>query len=288
MSRPTARGHACGKLILVGEHAVVYGYPALAMGLDLGTTVELQTIEGPTRVRGHTGDDRLATALRAVLPGRGFEVHITSNLPVGCGMGSSAALAVALVRAHAAMRNEALDLAEEFERSLAMERVFHGTPSGLDNSVAARGGILRYRKGPPPVYESLPAPSWQGVVLETGVAGNTAQLVSSVREAYPSNEAILRRIGDLVLEAEAVLNAPDKLGPLLDENHELLCSLGVSTPALDDLVAMARANGALGAKLSGAGGGGVVWALVEDPKPLLDEAARRGIRAHSVRPGGMQ
>lgn len=288
MSAATAVGHACGKLILVGEHAVVYGHPALAMGLDLGTTVRLRPIDAPTRLHSHSGDQRLDRAIRLVLPSHGFEVHISSNLPVGCGMGSSAALAVALVRAHAASAGEVLGLDEEFRRSLAIEEVFHGTPSGLDNSVAARGGVLRYRRGPPPSYDTLQAPGWQGVVLETGVAGNTAELVASVRAAHPSNRGILERIGSLVLEAEAVLDQPKALGPLLNENHELLRALGVSTPRLDQLVDLALEHGALGAKLSGAGGGGIVWALVDDPHPLLDAAAARGITAHRVRPGGMQ
>lgn len=276
------RGH--GKLILCGEHAVVYGHPALAMAVDRRTTVRLTPRPGPLEARGDIVDDRLIPALRTVLPPEGWLVDIGTDLPVGRGMGSSAALAVALIRAESASRGHAPSVDEVFERAFAVERVFHGNPSGLDHAVSARGGLLRYRRGPPPSFEPLPLPSWRLVVLDSGVAGDTKQLVAGVASRRPTVDADLDRIGELVLEATAALDDPQALGPLLTENHGLLRRIGVSTPQLDDLVALALKAGALGAKLAGAGGGGVVLALVEDPEPVLRAAAAAGVPAFPTRP----
>jgi mevalonate kinase len=282
----SATGFACGKLILSGEHAVVYGYPAIAVGLDLGTTVTLQKTEGPTRLHTGEADARLVAALRRALPTDGLRVGIDSDLPVGCGMGSSAALSVALVRARAALEGEALTPSTEFSRSLALEAVFHGTPSGLDNTIAAYGGAVRFERGDPPTFTQVTAPTCTLVVLESGEAGDTAALVGGVRKRHPGNRDILEAIGAVTAAVESHLDDAAALGPLLTENHRLLRALGVSSPVLDDLVELALAQGALGAKLSGAGGGGVVIALVDAPSPLVEAAALAGIRTHVVTLGG--
>ncbi|TNE89190.1 MAG: mevalonate kinase [Deltaproteobacteria bacterium] len=285
MTEP-AVGFAGGKLILTGEHAVVYGFPAIAVGLDLGTTVRLEPVDGETHVASEPADDRLLAAVRAALPAEGLCVRVSSDLPIGCGMGSSAALSVALVRAHAALEGRALTPDREFTRSLELEKVFHGTPSGLDNTVAAYGGAIRFERGDPPKIRHLTPPSCTLVVLESGEAGDTAALVAGVRSRHPGNQPTLDAIGALTAEIEAKLDDPASLGPLLTRNHRLLAELGVSNARLDELVELALAHGALGAKLSGAGGGGVVLALVEDPQPLLDAAAARRIPAHLVTLGG--
>lgn len=283
---PLAVGRAPGKIILVGEHAVVYGHPALAAAVGLYTTVTLRRRPGATDLeRSAFTDERLLRALHTVLPSEGFGVDIESELPAGRGMGSSASIAVALVRAAAAAAGERLGRRALFERSLDVERIFHGEPSGVDNAVVLRGGLVHYRKGPPlevssqPVSQPLPV-----VILDSGRAGNTADMVARVRVARSSLDATLERIGALVERARALLGDRPALGRLFDENHALLCQLGVSTPALDSLCAMARRNGALGAKLSGAGGGGVVLALVETAsRPgLLAAAQRAGVRAFSA------
>lgn len=283
----TGRGH--GKLILCGEHAVVYGHPALALAIDRGTTVRLVERPGPTLPTDDTIDDpRLVTALRAVLPPEGLGVEIRTDLPVGRGMGSSAALAVALVRAEAARLGESLGDHDVFRRAFAVERVFHGNPSGVDQAVSARGGLLRYRRGPPPTFEALPCPKWRLVVLDSGVAGDTSALVAGVASRRPAVDADLDRIGALADRAAGVLDDPERLGPLLVENHALLRAIGVSTPALDALVELALAAGAWGAKLAGAGGGGVVVALARDPERVVRAARDRGVGAFvtSCRTGG--
>lgn len=280
-----SKGFAPGKLILCGEHAVVYGHPAIALAVDRGTTVRLWDRPGPTAAdEASILDARLDEALRTVLPDNGIGVGIDSDLPTGRGMGSSAALAVALVRAWASWQGRPLDFATCHAEGFAVERVFHGTPSGVDHAVSALGGGVRYRKGPDgPAIEALSLPPLQLVVLDSGSSGNTAELVAGVRGRRPAIDLALDRMGHLTDEVAVCLaHGGGGLGPLMDENHALLQQIGVSTPRLDALVALARRAGALGAKLSGAGGGGVVIALVEEADPVLSAAAEAGIAAFKV------
>jgi mevalonate kinase len=279
-----AIGTGRGKLILCGEHAVVFGHAALAVAVDRGTTVRLIARPGPTSLADGAADERLRAALRAVLPPAGWAVEITSDLPIGRGMGSSAALAVALVRAQARLEGAALSVDAVYERAFAVERVFHGNPSGLDQAVSCRGGLLRFRRGPPPQFEALPLPTWTLVVLDSGVAGDTSAMVAGVAARRPRVDGALERIGALVGRAGDVLQDVDKLGPLLTENHRLLQEIGVSTPDLDDLVRLALEAGAAGAKLAGAGGGGVVLALTHRPDAILQAASLRGVSAFPCRP----
>lgn len=281
---------APGKLILLGEHAVVYGHPAVAIAVDRGTTVELSPVDGPSRVLradipGAEGDPRLAAAVASQVPARGVGVTIRSTLPVGRGMGSSGALAVALVRAAAAWQGRQADLDECIQRGFQVERIFHGTPSGLDHSVSARGGALAYRRGPDgPVLSPLQVAALPLVVLDTGLAGDTATLVAAVRARRPAVDPALAAIGALVTALLPALATGDlpTLGRGFTENQRLLQAIGVSTPEIEALVAFALAQGAHGAKLAGAGGGGVVIALHPEPDALLRAARERGVPAFSV------
>jgi len=274
----TGVGH--GKLILCGEHAVVYGHPALAFAVTLSTTVQLRPHQGPTVIDSPHADPRVRDALCTVLPTEGIRAFVRTEVPVGRGMGSSAALAVAVVRAqHPELEGQAL-----IDAAMPIERAFHGNPSGLDVAVSALGGGLSFRKGPPMEMQPLELGDWHIVVLDSGSPGDTRAQVAGVAARRPDIDVHLERIGALVAEARNVLHDAPALGALLDENHALLRAIGVSTPALDDLVDMARGAGALGAKLAGAGGGGVVLALCADPTPVLDAARARGIAALPARP----
>ena len=269
-------GRGGGKLILLGEHAVVHGHMAVAVGVSLGTEVRLHPTDGPTELLQDHPDPRLQEALSRVLPPGGFRVEIRSDLPEGRGMGS----AVALVRARAALEGEVLSFAAIHERAFPVERLFHGNPSGLDHAVAALGGALSYRRGEAPVPREMPPVS--AVVLDTGRAGNTAEIVAAVAARRPAVDSHLTRLGVLAEEMAERLGDTQALGEALNEAHALLGEIGVSDDELDDLVELARANGSVGAKLSGAGRGGVVLALVPDgPDPLLQAAAARGISAFS-------
>jgi len=144
---PSATGFAPGKLLLSGEHAVVHGHPAVAVAVDRGTTVRLTEVTGPRTLDAPFHDDRLEAALSAVLPEAGLHVAIESDLPIGRGMGSSAALAIALVRARQALGGHPADFALLHREGFKVERIFHGQPSGVDHAVSALGGAVAYRKG---------------------------------------------------------------------------------------------------------------------------------------------
>jgi mevalonate kinase len=286
------QGRAPGKLILAGEHAVVYGFPAIALAVERWTTVRLSPTVGPR----HLGvcpfqDARLGLALDLALPDQGLRVDIESDIPVGRGMGSSAALTVALLRARAAWSGETLDFARLHAEGFAIERVFHGTPSGVDHAVSARGGALRYRRTEAGLsLEPIVVPDLELVVFDSGAPGDTGRMVAGVRARRPGIDRVLERIGTVTELVAATLARPQhagtavrELGPLLRENHELLREIGVSTPELDQIVAFACANGASGAKLAGAGGGGLVLALSESPTRLLQAATQAGMTAFSLR-----
>lgn len=286
-----ASGTASGKLILSGEHAVVYGHQAVAVSIDRGTTVTLRRRPGATRIeRSVLRDERLRAAIATVLPAEGVGVSIETDLPVGRGMGSSAALAIALIRARAGLEGREADFGELLEDGFKVERVFHGDPSGVDHTVAALGAAVRYRASQPsPEIVPMGMPSMQLVVLDSGLTGDTRRLVEGVSARRPGIDPVLERIGSLTDELVELLemSAPaEVVGHLLTENHGLLRDIGVSTPNLDRLVSFALRAGAHGAKLAGAGGGGVVIALVDDPTLLLLAAGKAGIPALPVHVGG--
>ena len=291
--RAAGRGWAPGKLILLGEHAVVYGHRAIAVGVDRGTLAEAVSRPGPSGLDASEvvplsgdpvpfpADPRLGPALATVLPKDGVGLRLRSTLPIGRGMGSSASLAIATLRALADLEGRTPGADELIAKGFRIEQVFHGTPLGLDHTVATRGGALAYRRAPSGLeVEPLSLSHLPLVVLDSGEPGDTAALVAGVRARRPAVDPALERIGALV---ESVLSpgdfALDNLGPAMDEDHALLREIGVSTPALDELCALARGAGARGAKLAGAGGGGVVIALAPEPEPLLRAAASRGIPA---------
>lgn len=282
----TAVGRGHGKLVLCGEHAVVHGHPAIAFAVDRATTVTLRPAAGATAIASAHADARVVDALRGVLPAEGLRAEVSTDLPVGRGMGSSAALAVAVVRARAALDAESLDPDAVYARAMPIERAFHGNPSGVDVAVSARGGCLWFRRGDPPVREPLAPGDWSIAVLDSGTAGDTAELVAAVAARRPGIDPDLERIGALVREARALLQDPPALGALLTENHHLLRRIGVSTPVLDDLVELALGAGALGAKLAGAGGGGVVLALCRpgDASAVVRAAEARRIPAFECAP----
>ena len=279
------RGTACGKVILLGEHAVVYGVPAIAVGIDRGARASAVPIESGSgagvsvlRVNGWNATVRedevehdLARAFRALLraarddiPSLGAQaVEVEADLPPGGGLGCSAAMGVAIARA---LDPRAPDEALQ-SRAMAWERVFHGNPSGVDAAVSARGGCLFFRKG-----EALEPVRARGAlhlcVGHCGVASSTRTMVDAVASLRARRPEIVAKtfegIRALVSNARLAIEAGDRfaLGRLMDLNQMLLSGLYVSTPEIEQMCALARAAGALGAKLTGAGGGGSVVALV--------------------------
>lgn len=274
--KQVGHGRGNGKVILLGEHAVVYGQPALAAGLPLGVEATIEpNADGTREVEAEQpaliGEAAArAAALLDVPAAAGFRLTIRGDLPVAVGLGSSAALAVALIRAFAAAT--ATRLADDVvaQRANRIEEQFHGRPSGIDATTATLGGVLRFRRGATLEAERVPvAGNFRFALLDTGTSHTTSSTVGALAaevHADPSrHESLFAEIGELARTGEAALRAgdPTALGAAMNENHPLLARLGVSTPELESAVAAARAGGALGAKLTGAGGGGVVLALVE-------------------------
>ncbi len=270
-----------GKIILLGEHAVVYGHPALAGGLSRRVDIAVSPGSGPTALEipdwelavTVEDDHPVATALGALVDGlgadrRGLLLRGHADLPDRAGLGSSAALSVAITRALA----DHLGLELDPDRLAALadvgERCFHNTPSGIDVAMASRGGwgLFRRQAGLTPI-DAAPLQLLVGLSDEPR---RTADMVARVAAARERDPAITGRWLDaLGAGATAGANALAtgdlaQLGRLMSAAHEALSALEVSTPTLDNMVAAAQRAGAMGAKLTGGGGGGAVIALAPE------------------------
>ena len=282
MTPHTGHGRGHGKLILCGEHAVVYGHPAIAFAVDRCTRVTATPHNGAMEVLCEFDNPGLRHAAEQMFGERGWRVQIETDVPLGRGMGSSAALAVALAEARAQATQGDTSPEALMDAAMPIERHFHGNPSGLDVTVALHRKPMRFLRGPPMSWTPLSPCPWPLVVLDSQIQGHTRALVDHVAAQRPKVNPILNEIGQLVDEVASVLHDPLQVGPLVSENHRLLQALGVSTPELDHLVDLSVRQGALGAKLAGAGGGGVVFALMrtpEDAEALCNSATQAGVVA---------
>jgi mevalonate kinase len=286
---PAASASAPGKLILCGEHAVVYGRPAIA--LPIGALRAYATAQpgppgqglrfsasdlGRSWWLGDAPDDPLSqvalTALRYLgRPIPDLHIQISSNIPIASGMGSGAAIATAIVRVLAGLAQRELADAEVSGLVYESEKRYHGTPSGIDNTVVAHElPIWFQRRETAPLIEPVAiAAALTLLIADTGVRSPTRLPVGAVRERWQAEpqryQGLFDAVGACVARARDALAAGElaQVGRLASENHALLCSMGVSSPELDRLVDAACAAGALGAKMSGAGWGGVMLALVD-------------------------
>ena len=284
---------ACGKVILLGEHAVVYGRAALAAGLSGGLRVEtrdaangclalsVEAWELELDETDATAPGELLRLLRDALGlSGGARLAVDTWLPPGAGLGSSAALSVGLVRALSRLAGLDLSLVETNRLALRAERIFHGQPSGLDNTMATYGGLCLFNadgEAEIPAFEPLAgerlgvqrcARALRLAIGSSGVRRSTREAVEGVRELGRRDpltfERILDRIHALSLEGAgaAVKGDHRALGSAMNCNQESLRRLDVSHPALEELIEEALSGGALGAKLTGAGLGGCAVALL--------------------------
>lgn len=282
---------ANGKVILLGEHAVVYGVPAIAAGIERGATAHAERAPSASLVLGdrsaRVGDDSdLARAFAALLRALGaapVAVRAGLEIPPGSGLGASAALGVAIARAALAAVDEEPDLRRVLAAAAAWEGIYHGNASGVDAAAAANEGCIWFEKG----QAITPIALGCDLVLAVGIAGppaSTKMMVDSVarlRERRPLIVAkALEGVLALVKNARLCLEAGDLpgLGSLMNYNQMLLSGLFVSTEGIERCCGLARDAGALGAKLTGAGGGGAVVALCDrDFEPILSTWRAAGI-----------
>lgn len=284
---------APGKIILFGEHAVVYGRPAIAVPIhqvkakaiifpaprmspgsifiqapDIG--MEANLIELPP-------DNPLAASIQVVLKELNishppaFKLRITSTIPLAAGMGSGAAVSAAIIRVLSNFLGQPLPDHRVSDLVFEIEKIHHGTPSGIDNTVITHGMptfFIRDRIDHNTIETFRVAQPFTIVIADTGISSPTSITVGDVREGWRQNpdyyETLFDEVGKVVLSArEAIENGQiEDLGRLMDENHSLLGDMGVSSPELDRLVKIAKNEGALGAKLSGGGRGGNIIVLV--------------------------
>ncbi|HEY5925404.1 MAG TPA: mevalonate kinase, partial [Kofleriaceae bacterium] len=286
---------------LLGEHAVVYGFPALAAALDRGVTIDAV----PTPAGGSlrvtvpswnlklTADDEhsfargLCAIADAVELGRPpLSLIGDAQIPPGAGLGASAAFAVAISRALLTHLKKPADTAAVTAAASASEAVLHGNASGVDVALAVQGGIGVFRKstGLRKIQLSHLRQPLRVLVGPSGAPRSTAAMVERVAQATSGSvdDARLRELGNLTDNGTASLLRGDlpALGAAMNRAHELLSGLGVSTPLLDALCDVALKLGAYGAKLTGAGGGGSVIAIAPKDKEADILAAWKTASVH--------
>jgi mevalonate kinase len=314
---------APGKVILFGEHAVVYSRPAIAVpvtdvqakatirpaakntgfrivALDLGQD-DLITQAQPN---GSQDQDPLAAIVQntlqhlkqTVVPDAVLEV--TSTIPLGRGLGSGAAVSTAIVRALSEFLGQSLPTSEVSALVFEVEKLYHGTPSGIDNTVVsfAQPVFFVKRDSNPIIRRMRVANPFTLVIGDTGQISPTHKAVGGLRERWQADvqryEGYFDEIAVIVDQARVAIETGalpvESLGKLMDENQELLETVGVSSPELEWLIAAAREAGALGAKLSGAGMGGNMIALVSPDlasavAQALHQAGATGVIITTVR-----
>jgi len=286
---------AAGKIILLGEHAVVYGRHALAVPIRDAVRVAVTSASGPTRVNiGEWGlqsvidpddSDGIGAAVSLIADrlgakGQCFRIEVSTDLPIGMGLGSSAAIAVAMTRAIALHLGRDIDDAEVNEIAYDCEKLAHGTPSGVDNTLSCYGEPMLFQNAGVLKIEQLslkePLPM---VIGFSHQSGPTHEQVAGVRARFERDpkryNALFDQIDELAQAGAHALTAGHypELGRLMNICHGLLNALEVSTPDLEHMVSIARESGALGAKITGAGGGGSMIALC----PNAEEAVQRAL-----------
>lgn len=288
---PATSASASAKSILFGEHAVVYGRPAIAIPIqDLRTKVHItanplgkpgvQLLDAPDiKMKCYSdqleADHPFRVAIQSVMDYfhldhfPACEIRITSTIPIAAGLGSSASTAVAMIRGLIYFLGQTTEASIINQLAFNVEKSIHGSPSGIDNTVIAFEKPVYFVKEGSPEFLKI-VKSFHFIIADTGIRSLTKEVVSQVREMWRNNkadfESIFNQIGEISQHAKEALKSGNQVlaGDLMNQNHTLLQSLGVSCNALDHLVNAAMTSGALGAKLCGSGKGGNMIALIKD------------------------
>jgi mevalonate kinase len=295
---PAISASAPGKIILFGEHAVVYGYPAIAVPVNKvqaraiiaarpgqqGIQVIAPEISLNDAIKDLPLDHAISKAINLTLEKLGitdppaFGIKISSTIPLASGMGSGAAVSVAIVRAVSEFLGKRLPDEAVNEITFETEKIHHGTPSGIDNTVITYNRPVYFIKDQPIQFVNLRIP-FTIVIGDTGKPSSTAVTVGDVRKGFEQDpgkfQTLFNACGQIAKGAVFAFEdyRNQVLGPLMNDNHKLLVEMGVSSPELDQLVAAACEAGALGAKLSGGGRGGNMIALVPPDRAYKVAAA---------------
>jgi mevalonate kinase len=291
------RSSAPGKIILFGEHAVVYGRPALAVPVTqvhahvevldsprTGIWIDAPDISLNAELNTLPSDHPIASVihnlffLSRISSFPNIDIKITSTIPVASGLGSGAAVTVALTRALSSHLDYSMTDVEINSFAYEIEKLHHGTPSGIDNTVVTYAKPVYFVKGQPIETFKVGEP-FTILIGNTGIIAPTKESVSDVRKLWESEkdkwEGVFDQVGEIAKQARTAIErgARGELGSLMNQNHMLLQKMTVSSPELDDLVSAAVTAGALGAKMSGGGRGGNMIALVEaDGSETISEA----------------
>ena len=290
---------AHGKVILLGEHAVVYESHAIAGPIPLAIQAKIHPADEGVHLliprwgveeKLQKGVDHKYSVYKSLdlilnrlgLNDKDMQIEIFPHIPRAAGLGGSAALAVAIIRALAQYFK--IKITNEEVSSLAYESevIAHGTASGIDNTLATYGKFTLFKKGTPPFMNTVKVPESIPIVIGlTGVESLTAKMVALVKNGRDQNQAlydnIFKEIDSLVLKSTKAIEKYDlvKLGEYMNQNQGLLNAIQVSSPELEEIIAIARKNGALGAKLTGAGGGGAAIALCPENANKISTAIRK-------------
>lgn len=293
----SSKASAPTKVILFGEHFVVYDKPAILAAINKRIYVDV-SIRNDNKFVLHTDEfheeigindiDSSKTKLSNIIftnaynilsefdSRLGLNISIRTPVPFGSGLGTSAATSAALAAAITNLFN-VFDKRKIFLLTLEAEKMIHGKPSGADPAICVTGGLVMFRKTKPDMLiMPLEFEDLNFVIIYSGDNRFTSNIVNNVKKMKDDNpdlfEVFANKSEEITLDAIQVLKKKDyeSLGSLMIRNHELLKSLGVSNEKLDRLVEIAMNNGALGAKLTGAGGGGSVIALARDKDRLLN------------------
>ena len=281
------KASAPGKIILFGEHAVVYGRPALAVpvtqvhaDVDIsdssrpGIWIQAPNIHLHAELNTLPSDHPIAAVihnlffLSRVSPFPSININISSTIPVASGLGSGASVTVALTRALASHVKYSMTDEQVNAFAYEIEKLYHGTPSGIDNTVVTYSRPVYFIKGQAIETFKVHQP-FTLVIGDTGISAPTIESVADVRKLWEADKAkwekVFDDVGEISFSARRVIEEGwvKMLGALMDENHAILQEMTVSSPELDKLVAAARSAGAWGAKLSGGGRGGNMIALVQ-------------------------